>query len=65
MNRLEGCRFIAVEGVWFENSLDIREVGDRVVAGQVQKQVVEGNAQHSGNGLVYEKVCAFQVQWLP
>jgi hypothetical protein len=29
-------------------------VGDRVGAGQVQKQVVEGNDPHRGHGLVYE-----------
>jgi hypothetical protein len=31
------------EGIWLENSLAIREVGDRVGVSQVQKQVVEGN----------------------
>jgi hypothetical protein len=42
------------EGVWLENRLAIREVGDRVGTGQVQKQVVEGNNPHRGHGLVYE-----------
>jgi hypothetical protein len=42
------------ERVWLENSLAIREVGDRVGAGQVQKQVVEGNDPHGGNGRVRE-----------
>jgi hypothetical protein len=31
------------ERVWLENSLAIREVGDKVGAGQVQKQVVQVN----------------------
>jgi hypothetical protein len=54
MNLVEKCWCITGEGVWLENSLAIRELSDRVGAGQVQKQVVEGKDPHRGHGLVYE-----------
>jgi hypothetical protein len=38
--------------VWLENSLPFGVVGARVGAGQVQKQVVEGNDPHRGHGRV-------------
>jgi hypothetical protein len=51
---LEKCWCVTGEGVWPENSLAIREVGDRVGVGQVQTQVVDDNDPHRGHGLVYE-----------
>jgi hypothetical protein len=42
------------ERVWIENSLAVTTVGDRVGAGQVQKQVMEGNDPHRGHRQVYE-----------
>jgi hypothetical protein len=42
------------ERVWLENSLAIRMVVERVGAGQVQKQAVEGNDPHGDNGRVCE-----------